>query len=714
MVRDELNVLNHNRLNVSRRTRPRETPAGAYFHRAKTSGGSNLEADRSWTKSGPGAGPGLWEAAPEPGVDLMAQALAAEASRTSRFDDHGQLLDVEPPMIVATEAALPMLWRTTQLVPAGAQGRKMPPVRPPVDKELLAAAAGDAVEFRYEQLEAHFENHWKELEASSKERTHEAKENKARAVEMRQRRGEASEAWRRADEAALEGIRAATVEGKAEREAVAAEEVREIEEKRQRYLRERERRKALRASRWEPSSSAPSPKSSKPAASLYSPLQMSSARLTTKLRTPSPPKTYAHPSIDRVNAHDHVLRPKATMSAVVALARATLAAESRVVPGLPGVVYGAGGLAGGRSHASFGGSHASFSSGVGGSQTSRESVRAAASASGRSFIGKAGSQTSRESIHKGVSHNDARAANTGPTSTIMRTHTMTDGGHEGPRTLMRQQSSVGNASVAYRVTVTDPTAMSSLPGSSAGDMRRGSDWRHAKLPPPVKCTPMPLEQAGNSSSNSDGAGDGKSYVDGVQEDVSMTAGPWEGESSPTLGTKTELSDAGVASQAAAAAAGRLGASPSQVAIAAAAVVSSGSITLAVIPVSEDAFSPQPSFTEATGGVGVGVGCSVLQFGASPSHSVRIKVVAHASTPNKPGGERTAGVAGGLAMTPRRRPAAVASGMAMGSTSGRAGHAGGNAAIGGAMIPDASSWLGDEMGVGAWAGTPGNPRRRPHR
>jgi hypothetical protein len=83
------------------------------------------------------------------------------------------------------------------------------------------------------------------------------------------------------------------VEDKAEREAVVlAEEMLEVEEKRERYLRERERRQALRKSRWDPSSSAPPPKNGQAATSLYSPRHMASARLTTKLRTPSPPATY--------------------------------------------------------------------------------------------------------------------------------------------------------------------------------------------------------------------------------------------------------------------------------------------------------------------------------------------------------------------------------------------------------------------------------------
>eukprot|EP01043_Picozoa_sp_COSAG02_P040899 COSAG02_NODE_3345_length_6897_cov_4.834951_4_plen_595_part_00 len=254
-----------------------------------------------------------------PSADATDHAPKAEGSVRSSAKRRvarttSPLVEADPPSAVpATEERLPSLWRTTEELPprlqAQARGR-MPPARQPLDDELLAAAAHDAGVFRADQTMAYHEAHRTELEQDSVRRKAEAEELKARAEEAKLQRQAAVETRHRAAAAAIREARAVDAEAKLEREAMrAAEASREEEQKRLRCEKARQLMQRRQDFRDCP-----------PAA------QVATARLTTKLRTPSPPPHYASP---RQNAGDHVLRPAPTTSAVVALARATVGAERR-------------------------------------------------------------------------------------------------------------------------------------------------------------------------------------------------------------------------------------------------------------------------------------------------------------------------------------------------------------------------------------------------
>ncbi len=238
-----------------------------------------------------------------------AQLCESTARASGKRAVASPVVEADPPSAVpATEERLPHLWRTTEELPPwlAAQAGRMPPARQPLDDELLAAAAHDTCTFRADQTAAYHDAHRRELEQNSARRMAEAEQIKARAEEARQQRQAAAEARHRAAAAAIRGARAAESEAKLERAAMRAEEA-SREEAQKRLRCEEARKRRLRT----------------PGA-LVRPV--GTARLTTKLRTPSPPPHYASP---RQNAADHVLRPAPTTSAFVALARATVAAESR-------------------------------------------------------------------------------------------------------------------------------------------------------------------------------------------------------------------------------------------------------------------------------------------------------------------------------------------------------------------------------------------------
>ena len=213
------------------------------------------------------------------------------------------VVEADPPTAVpATEATLPPVWRTTQPLPAGwLQPIRMPPV--PADL-VLAAAAHDAAEFRAEQTAEHAAQLRRELELSSAQQQAEAVEAKARAEGAKERRRAAAQARHRAAAVTRQEARAAEAKAKLERGATRAEEAkREAMQKKLRYEEARQRCRPQTEHR-----------------------SIGTARLTTKLRTPSPPPHYASP---RKNATDHVLRAAPTTAALVALARATLTTEGR-------------------------------------------------------------------------------------------------------------------------------------------------------------------------------------------------------------------------------------------------------------------------------------------------------------------------------------------------------------------------------------------------
>lgn len=214
------------------------------------------------------------------------------------------VVEADPPTAVpATEAILPPVWRTTGPLPAGwLQPDRMPSPLPP--DLVLAAAAHDAAEFRAEQTAEHAAQLRRELELNFIQQQAEVVEAKARAEDAKEKRQVAAQARHRTAVVTRQEARAAEATAKQEREATRAEEAkRDASQKKLRYEEARQRCRPPTEHR-----------------------SIGTARLTTKLRTPSPPPHYASP---RQNATNHVLRATPTTAAAVALARATLTAEGR-------------------------------------------------------------------------------------------------------------------------------------------------------------------------------------------------------------------------------------------------------------------------------------------------------------------------------------------------------------------------------------------------
>jgi hypothetical protein len=461
------------------------------------------------------------EPEPEPAVS---EPPAASQSRPDPSAAEPPLVEADPPAAFpATEERLPILWRTTAPLPPSAQTGRMPPARQPLDPELLAAAAHDAGEFRNEQLAVFYSHHRKELELSSVQRQAEAQEIKARAQEAKDRRRAAAEDRRRAAAAAIKGLRAEEAEAKLEREAVWVDELeREAAQKRQRYEAAKQGR-LMRRSRWD--AGKPPADGGDGTAAAAEPGQsprrrrqqhaLASARLTTKLRTPSPPPHYASP---RQNAGDHALRPAATTSAVVALARATLAAESRTLHGLPSVVYGAGGLVGGRSQASFVSSSDSGSTGSIGRTPWTARATARVGTDGRKGGGSGGS---------------ARKGNQ------QQQQQQQEQQQRPPVT--RMVSFVGRGGAGYKVSTTDPTALSALPPSPKAKVGILPANAYAKIRTDALAEETASATAHTVDDSSASSAASKSKPRGLQQ---PGMGPWTPQNSVDAGEDANGSDGG--------------------------------------------------------------------------------------------------------------------------------------------------------------------------